>query len=88
MKVDAGRVWVLWAAAGTRDAEVELPIVRQQVQAAQIDGTEHTLRCASGRLRIRLQGEAKMAPPILLIDPIRLCHASGTTVANSHRLMG
>lgn len=67
-EMDAGRVWVLWAAAGTDDAEVELPVVRQQVQAVQVDGTEHTLSGAGGRLRIRLRGEAKMAPPVLLID--------------------
>lgn len=74
-EVDAGRVWVLWAAAGTGDAEEELPIVRQEIRAVQTDGTEHTLSGAGGRLRIRLRGEAKMAPPILLID-----RPEGTTV--------
>jgi hypothetical protein len=65
---DAGCVWIVWAAAGTGDAEVELPVVRQKLKAVQLDGTESRIASANGRVRIQLRGETKMAPPILLID--------------------
>ena len=65
---EAGRVWVLWATAGTGDAEVELPATRKQVKAVLIDGTESSMAVTNGRLRVHLRGESKMAPPVLLID--------------------
>ena len=65
---DAGRVWVLWAAAGTGDAEVELPTVRKQVRIVQIDGAEDILAGTDEHSRVHLRGESKMAPPVLLID--------------------
>lgn len=65
---DSGRVWVLWAAAGTGDAEVELPTLRRQIETVQIDGTESTMTSTNERLRLRLRGESKMAPPVLVID--------------------
>jgi hypothetical protein len=65
---DAGRVWVLWATAGTGDAEVELPTLRKQVRAVLIDGTENVMAVTNEHLRIHLLGESKMAPPVLLVD--------------------
>jgi hypothetical protein len=66
--VDAGRVWVLWAAAGTGDAEVELPSLRQQAKAIQVDGTKTAIASTNEHLRVHLRGESKMASPVLLID--------------------
>jgi hypothetical protein len=65
---DTGCVWVLWAAAGTGDAEVELPTIHQQVKVVQIDGTADAISGSNGRIRIKLRGDSKMAPPVLLID--------------------
>ncbi len=65
---DAGRVWVLWAAAGTGGGEVELPCIREQVKLVQVDGTETRTNPANGRLSVQLRGDGKMAPPVLLID--------------------
>ena len=65
---DAGRVWVLWATAGTGDAEVELPDHSQASQGRSIDGTESSMAATNGHRRVHLVGESKMAPPVLLVD--------------------
>jgi hypothetical protein len=65
---DAGRVWIVWAAAGTGDAEVGVPCVRRQVRRVLVDGSETVMTRTNGPLRIHLPGDKKMAPPILLID--------------------
>lgn len=65
---EAGRVWVLWATAGTGDAQVELPILRTEARAVQVDGVEAILPSASRRVQVHLRGETKMAPPVLVID--------------------
>jgi hypothetical protein len=65
---DAGCVWVLWATAGTGDAVVEIPVIRERVQVVQVDGTETTPPAANRLLRLQLRGESKMAPPVLVID--------------------
>lgn len=65
---DAGRVWISWAAAGTGDADLELPVSRQQVETVQVDGSETKMTGTNGYVRIHLRGEPKMAPPLLLID--------------------
>jgi Glycoside hydrolase family 44 len=67
---DAGRVWILWAGAGTGDAEVELPCVREQIRAVRVDGTESVLTVTNRQLRIHLSGDSKMAPPVLVIDQV------------------
>ena len=64
----AGQVWVLWAVAGTGDAEVEVPVVREQVTRVHVDGTRTVCRTRGGRLAVDLKGDRKMAPPILLVD--------------------
>jgi hypothetical protein len=67
---DAGCVWILWSAAGTGDAEVELPTIRKRIKAVQVDGTDEMMPTTNEHLRVRLRGESKMAPPVLLIDRI------------------
>jgi hypothetical protein len=67
---DAGRVWILWAAAGTGDAEVEVPCIQEQITTVLVDGTETVMTRANGRLRIHLRGDSKMAAPVLLIDRV------------------
>ncbi len=64
----AGRVWILWAAAGTGDAEVGVPCVQHQVRTVSFDGREIVETSANGDLRVHLPGDKKMAPPVLLID--------------------
>jgi hypothetical protein len=78
---DAGRVWVLWATAGTGDAEVELPTLRKQVRTVLIDGTENVMAVTNEHLRIHLLGESKMAPPVLLVDRLSLNESGLSEVA-------
>jgi hypothetical protein len=65
---DAGRVWILWAAADTGEAELALPCIRDQVRSVLVDGTETVLTSSNATVRVRLRGDTKMAPPILLLD--------------------
>jgi len=65
---DAGRVWILWAAADTGDAEVVVPCVREQVRRVLVDGSETLLSRTNASVRIHLSGDKKMAPAVLLID--------------------
>jgi len=65
---DAGRVWILWAAAGTGDAEAVVPCVRERIQKLLGDGSETLLIKTNGLLRVHLAGDKKMAAPVLLID--------------------
>jgi hypothetical protein len=61
-------VWVLWADAGTGDATVSIPVTHPQVIARQIDGASETNRAENGRITVHLRGEAKMAPPVFIVD--------------------
>jgi hypothetical protein len=63
-----GGVWVLWAEAGTGDATVSIPVQQSEAIILQVDGASQGARAANGRVTIHLRGDAKMAPPILLID--------------------
>ena len=67
-KPGAGHVWVLWAVADTGDAQVEVPVVREQVTLIQVDGTTTVRRVSARRLAVDLSGDRKMAPPILVVD--------------------
>jgi len=67
---DAGRVWILWAAAGTGSAEVELPCIREQIKRVLVDGTETLMTRTNGSVRIHLRGDSKMAPPVLVLDRV------------------
>jgi len=67
-KADAGRVWILWAAAGAGDAEAGVPTVQKQVRRLLVDGSDTLVTRADSILRVHLPGDKKMAPPVLLID--------------------
>jgi hypothetical protein len=64
----SGGVWVLWAEAGAGNAVVSVPVERAQAILRQVDGTSRFVSTAKGRVRIDLRGDAKMPPPVLLID--------------------
>ncbi|HWI58888.1 MAG TPA: hypothetical protein VNZ22_16800, partial [Bacillota bacterium] len=64
----AGRVWVVWATAGTGEATVEIPCLREAVSSVSVDGAHNSITPTNGRVQLQLRGDAKMAPPVLLID--------------------
>jgi len=64
----AGQVWVLWAAADTGDAQVEVPVIRDRVTLIQVDGSETMADSPGHRLVVKLEGDRKMAPPVIIID--------------------
>jgi hypothetical protein len=68
VKSEDGQVWVLWAVAGTGDALVEVPLVRRAGVIVSLDGTTQNLQCTNGSISLRLAGDEKMAPPILIVD--------------------
>jgi len=63
-----GRVWVVWAVAGAGGAVVEVPSPRGAVRVLAVDGTAQTIVVTNGRARVELGGDAKMAPPVLVVD--------------------
>ncbi len=70
-QADAGRVWVVWALAGTGPAAVEVPVVRGKVEVFSDDGQARTLEASAGHVRLKLKGDDKMAPPLILVDRLR-----------------
>ena len=67
---DAGQVWILWAVAGTGTAQVELPAIRERVTVVQVDGSESVTEAPGHRLVVELEGDRKMAPPVIIADRI------------------
>ena len=67
-KMGGGTVWVLWAEAGGQGAEVEIPTEGGECSVVGLDGAEVSRSAVSGRLKVVLAGDAKMAPPILVVD--------------------
>ena len=65
---EAGQVWIVWALANTGAATIEVPIRQPQAEAISVDGKKTILQPANGRVRLELKGDAKMAPPLLLVD--------------------
>jgi hypothetical protein len=65
---DDGQVWVLWALASAGNAAVEVPARRERVEVVWADGRTETLSARGGRVRLDLQGDAKMPAPILVVD--------------------
>ena len=59
---------MLWAAADTGDAQVEVPVIRDRVTLIQVDGSETVADSPSHRLVVKLEGDRKMAPPVIIID--------------------
>jgi hypothetical protein len=64
----AGQVWVLWAMAGSGDAIVELPAIRNAVTQIGVDGASQVLTANANRVRVVLRGDKKMAPGVLVVD--------------------
>jgi Cellulase (glycosyl hydrolase family 5) len=64
----AGQVWVIWALANTGDAIIEIPTRQSHLEATSVDGQRRVLEPINGRVRLDLRGDAKMAPPVLLVD--------------------
>jgi hypothetical protein len=65
---EPGGVWALWAEAGAGDATVSIPIARGEAIIRQVDGASQVVHAVNGRAIIFLRGDAKMAPPVLVID--------------------
>jgi len=64
----SGRVWVMWAKADTGDAAVQAPCERETAEWVSIEGRRAAVSAADGRVLVKLRGDKKMAPPVLLID--------------------
>jgi hypothetical protein len=67
-KSEAGQVWILWAIADTGDAEVEVPVIHEEVALVRVDGSESSVITTDHKLILELKGDRKMAPPIILVD--------------------
>jgi len=65
------QVWVLWAKAGSGDAVVEVPVHQTRVEVVSVTDERTSLHAAGGKVRVQLLGDAKMAPPVLLLDRVR-----------------
>ena len=65
---ETGQVWVVWAVAGAGSAAVEIPTQRTMVRVLGVDGSSQTVPAANGRVWVELGGDAKMAPPVLVVD--------------------
>ena len=65
---EAGQVWIIWALAHTGDAVIEIPTRHPHPEATAVDGQKRLLEPVHGRVRLELRGDAKMAPPVLLVD--------------------
>jgi hypothetical protein len=61
-------VWVLWAAADTGDAQVEVPVGHGRVTLVRVDGSETVAETPDRRLNVELKGDRKMAPPVIVVD--------------------
>lgn len=64
----SGRVWILWAVAGTGDATAAVPVIHQQAELISVSGEKEIRRALAGRIELNLKGDAKMAPPVLVVD--------------------
>ena len=65
---EAGQVLITWALANTGDAIIEIPTRRSHLEATSVEGQRRILEPINGRVRLELRGDAKMAPPVLLVD--------------------
>lgn len=63
-----GQVWILWAAAGSPNATVEVPVASKSVTVVQTDGTKANRQAQGRRITVDLLGDKKMAPPIIVVD--------------------
>jgi hypothetical protein len=65
---DGGQVWVVWALADAGPAVVEIPVVRDRVDLLDVEGNQTITTAVAGRIRLRLAGDAKMPPPVIVVD--------------------
>jgi hypothetical protein len=63
-----GRVWIVWAKAGTGTASIQLPTLSDQVTVVRIDGERVDCGVSDHRLVLEVPGDAKMAAPMIVID--------------------
>jgi hypothetical protein len=63
-----GQVWIVWALAGSGGAVVRLPVVQDRVDVVTVAGHWETVRAKDGHVQIELLGDAKMPPPVLVVD--------------------
>jgi hypothetical protein len=64
---NGGSIWVLWSKT-SKPAEVEIPVRKPEVELLHVDGRSVRQPGVNERLVLRLEGDAKMSPPILVID--------------------
>ncbi len=67
---EAGQVWIIWAIAGTGDAQVEVPVRRNRVRLVQVDGASAVASAPGHQLTLGLRGDRKMAAPVLVVDRV------------------
>ena len=67
---EGGQVWILWAIAGTGEAEAEVPVRHERVLLVQVDGSESIRTNGGPWLALELKGDRKMAPPVMVVDRI------------------
>ena len=67
-KPDEGQVWVLWTAAGSANATIELPAHNTTVTLISTDGSKTQQEPVAGRVTVELTGDQKMSPPVLVVD--------------------
>jgi hypothetical protein len=63
-----GRVWVMWAKANTGSATVQVRCGREQVECVSTEGARAPVSAVYGQVLVKLRGDPKMAPPVLVID--------------------
>ncbi len=67
---ETGQIWVLWATAGSGDAQVEVPVFHDQIMLLHVDGSETEADSSGHRLTVELKGDRKMAPPVIVVDRV------------------
>ncbi|HXE53337.1 MAG TPA: hypothetical protein VN541_09995, partial [Tepidisphaeraceae bacterium] len=56
------------AVADSGDVQVVIPVHHPRVRLVSVDGRETPLSSVNGKVTVRLEGDAKMPPPVLMID--------------------
>jgi len=63
-----GKVWVAWANADGREADIEIPVQEKHATLLTTDGRTREAVVNNGRIRIKLKGDSKIAQPVLIVD--------------------
>ncbi|TWT85669.1 hypothetical protein Pla123a_04760 [Posidoniimonas polymericola] len=64
----SGRVWVAWALPGGEAAEVEIPVVNDEIVVVGTTGREETKRPSGGVVRLRLPADKAITPSVMVVD--------------------